>query len=75
MKTIIFEGWVKGMQKIPFIKLLNEEVGLSLKESKKIKDAIVDDKTMMIEVDDSVAEDIINKSTELGVVCKITPPG
>ena len=62
------------MQKIPFIKLLNEKVGLSLKESKMIKDAIVDDKTMMIEVDDSIADDIIKKSTELGIICRIMDP-
>ncbi|OJU35555.1 MAG: hypothetical protein BGN96_04830 [Bacteroidales bacterium 45-6] len=74
MKIIVFEGWIKGMQKIPFIKLLNEKVGLSLKESKMIKDAIVDDKTMMIEVDDSIADDIIKKSTELGIICRIMDP-
>lgn len=71
MKVIIFEGWKVGMRKIPFIKLLNKECKLSLKEAKHIKDCIVDNKTMVIEVEDAIAEFILKESRELGVICRI----
>jgi len=72
MATIIFEGWKVGMQKIPFIHLLNLKVGLSLKESKKIKDDVVDGHIVKIHVKSyDFANEIIKEATKLGVICRI----
>jgi len=72
METIVFEGWKVGMRKIPFIKLLNLKVGLSLKESKRIKDSVVEGETNKIQVDSlDFALEIINEASELGVKCRL----
>lgn len=72
MATIIFEGWEYGMQKIPFIKLLNITAGLSLKESKRIKDLVVDGEIITITIlSDDLADVIIKQARELGVKCKL----
>lgn len=72
MARIIFEGWVYGMQKIPFIKLLNVTAGLSLKESKRIKDSVVDGEIITLDViSDDLASEIIKEAQQLGVKCKL----
>lgn len=71
MSRIIFEGWEYGMQKIPFIKLLNEKAGLSLKESKRIKDLVVYGEIITIEIiSEDLANEIIKDAIKLGVKCK-----
>lgn len=72
MSIIIFEGWEYGMQKIPFIKLLNTTAKLSLKESKRIKDLVVDGEIVTINViSENLAYEIIREAIKLGVKCKI----
>jgi len=72
MIKVIFYGWVVGMEKIPFIKLLHEKANLSLKEAKMIKDGIVDGKEYVIEIKSlELANEIIIKAQSLGVKCKI----
>ncbi|MFC4476489.1 hypothetical protein [Flavobacterium chungangensis] len=72
MAKIIFEGWEHGMQKIPFIKLLNLTAALSLKESKKNKDLIVDGEIVTINLmSDDLANEIIKQARQLGVKCKL----
>jgi hypothetical protein len=69
MTKIIFEGWEVGMRKIPFIKLLNEKAGLSLKDSKNLKDRLVDDNEIIeMEVpDENLAIEILAEAKRLKV--------
>lgn len=70
MKKIRFTGWNKNMNKIKFIHLLNEQAGLSLKESKEIKDRIVDGEVIEIEVHDDKVKVIISEATAFGVIAE-----
>jgi hypothetical protein len=68
MTKIIFEGWEVGMRKIPFIKLLNEKAGLSLKDSKNLKDRLVDNEIIEMEVpDENLAIEILAEAKRLKV--------
>lgn len=73
MIKIIFEGWEVGMRKIPFTKLLNEKVGLSLKDSKKLKDRLVNNnETIEIEIsNENLAREILDQATKLKVKGRI----
>jgi siroheme synthase (precorrin-2 oxidase/ferrochelatase) len=73
MATIRFTGWNVGMQKIPFIKLLNEKANLSLTLSKEIKDRIVDNAEIVeISINDlHLAEEIVNSAKGYGVLCEL----
>ncbi len=69
MAKIIFEGWDVGMRKIPFTKLLNEKVGMSLSEAKRLKDRLVDNnETIEIEIEDeSLAREVWEDAKKLKV--------
>jgi hypothetical protein len=70
MVIIRFIGWKVGMRPIPFIKLLHVKAKLSLIESKRIKDRIVDGNEI-IEVkvnSDKIALEILNEANDLGVI-------
>jgi ribosomal protein L7/L12 len=71
MKSIEFFGWSTGMKKIPFYRMLHHDTGIGLKEAKDIKDSIVDGDKVILEVEDSIAESIVQKSIVLGVNCHI----
>ncbi len=75
MAKIIFERWLPGMRKIPFINLLREKGGLSLTDAKRLKDKLVDnDEIVEIEVQGTpLAEEVLNESKELGVQGRIEP--
>jgi hypothetical protein len=69
---IAFSGWIPGMRPIPFIHLLNDTANLSLKESKEVKDNVVNGIPTVIRVlDIDIANRIVIKSRELGVICAI----
>jgi len=55
------------MNKIKFIHLLNEQAGLSLQESKEIKDRIVNGEVVEIEIEDSLVNRVVAESQKLGV--------
>lgn len=67
MKKIRFTGWNKEMNKIKFIHLLNEQAMLSLKESKDIKDRIVNGEEIDILVSDDKVNRVISESIKFGV--------
>jgi hypothetical protein len=73
MATLIFDGWNVGMRKIPFIKLLNEKAGLSLSESKKLKDRLVDNNEIIkIFIDnEELAKEILDSALKLNVKGRI----
>lgn len=70
---IRFTGWQVGMRPIPFVRLLNNKAKLSLVESKRIKDQIVNSNELIeIEVeDDKIAKEILNEAQNLGVNCEL----
>lgn len=67
MKKIKFIGWKKNMNKIKFIHLLNEQVGFSLKESKDIKDRIVNGEVVEIMVSEEKMNIIVSESIKFGI--------
>ncbi len=73
MAKIRFIGWQVGMRPIPFIKLLNIEAGLSLVESKRIKDRIVNNGEIIEIVikHDKIAKKILIEAQNLGVICEL----
>ena len=72
MTKIRFTGWMKGMNKIEFIKLLNAKGGLTLNEAKKVKEIIVDGGQAEIVVNDViVAGEIVKQATSYGVKCEV----
>jgi len=70
MRKIRFTGWNKKMNKIKFIHLLNEQAKLSLKESKDIKDRIVNGEEIDILVSDDKIDILISESIKFGVSVK-----
>jgi|GEM_PF-1330328 len=71
MRKVEFYGWQKGVRKIHFIRLLNEVGGLSLKESKSIKDRLIDNsERIVVEFkDDETAKKIVEISTTYCIKC------
>ena len=69
MTTIKFTGWKPGARKIRFTMLLHEEGGLSLRESKNIKDKVIGGgEAVEVTFDDPSAAKIIHeKALSLGV--------
>lgn len=67
MRKIRFTGWNKKMNKIKFIHLLNEQAKRSLKESKDIKDRIVNGEAVQITVNDDKVNVIISEALKFGV--------
>lgn len=73
MAKIIFDGWSVGMQKIPFIKLLNGKAGLSFAEAKNIKDRLIDNSEIIyVEItDENLAKEILEEAKKLKVKGRI----
>lgn len=71
MKTVRFTGWKKGMQKIKFIQLLNSDAGLSLHESKSIKEDLLDGKLVEVRLAIDTADKVVIRALELGVMSEI----
>jgi hypothetical protein len=73
MAKIIFIGWQVGMRTIPFIRLLTKKAGLSLANSKKIKDRIVDnnERIEIIIKNDKLAKEILIEAHRYGVKCEL----
>jgi hypothetical protein len=72
MIKIKFNGWQVGMRPIPFIKLLNKKAGLSLIESKKIKEKIINDESVEIILKNkNVALEVLSIAQKYGVICEL----
>ncbi len=71
MKTIAMTGWQEGMRKVSLTKLQVELLGLSLKESKKNVDTLLEGETIKIETNSSAtAEEFVREAKKIGVLCK-----
>jgi purine-nucleoside phosphorylase len=61
------------MRKIPFTKLLNEKVGLTLQEAKNLKDRLVDNnEIVVVEIaDENLAKEVLEDARKLKVKGRI----
>ena len=72
MTKVILESWREGLQKISLSKLQNEKLGMSLTDSKKNVDMLLDDHSIIFEIEDEiVAQEFLVEAKRLGVNCKI----
>ena len=71
MQIIRFIGWKKNMNKIKFIHLLNEHADLSLKESKEVKDRIVNDEIVEIVVSDDKVSLLMSEAHKFGIIAEL----
>lgn len=74
MRKITFYGWQVGMQKIPFSRLLCDEVGLSLQEAQAAMLRVLDEQPVTLHVPDELAARLLTQATALGVRCRLEPP-
>ena len=72
MTKIILTGWRDGFEKVSLTKLQMELLNISLKESKKNVDSLLNGEEIILEIgDDSISKDFLEKANEIGVNCKI----
>ena len=69
---ILFKGWNYGLKKISLAKLFQQRFNLSLKDAKSKTDALLNDKSFVIEIKDiSQAEELVREAKAIGAVCEI----
>lgn len=72
MIKVMMESWREGLQKVALTKLQHEKLGLSLSESKRNVDMLLDDQVIILEIDDeSVAREFQDNAEKIGVNCKL----
>jgi hypothetical protein len=72
MTAIIFKGWKVGMRGVPFTLLLYEKANVSLKKAKEIKERIVNNEEIRLELPDyTVAKEIVARATDFGIICEL----
>ncbi len=72
MAKIILESWREGLEKVSLTKLQVDMLGKSLKESKLNVDSLLDDKKVIIEIDNiDLAQDFLEEAEKIGVNCKL----
>ncbi len=72
MTKVILESWREGLGKVALTKLQIEMLNLSLKESKKNVDSLLDNNQIVIEIDDNnLAREFYNTAEKIGVNCKL----
>lgn len=72
MAKIILDSWRDGLEKISLTKLQVRLLGKSLTESKLNVDSLLDDKKIVIEIDDlELAHEFLNEAEKIGVNCKL----
>ena len=72
MAKVIFEGWREGLEKVTLTKLQVDLLGMSLRESKTNVDSLLDDKKVVIEIDDlELAHEFMKNADKIGVNCRL----
>ena len=72
MTKVIMESWRCGLQKVSLTKLQYEKLGMSLKDSKRNTDMLLDDNVIILEIEDEkTAKEFLEEVEKLGVNCKI----
>jgi ribosomal protein L7/L12 len=72
MAKVILDSWRAGLEKVSLTKLQVNMLGMSLKESKTNVDSLLDDKKVVIEIDNlDVANEFLREAEKIGVNCKL----
>ena len=66
MQTIEVQGWNVGFQKIQFTELLRGAFGYSLSSAKAATNAVLDRKTIELQVADDACGQLLPRLVELG---------
>lgn len=72
MVKVLFKSWKIGLKKVSLTKYIQKELDLSLNKAKELTDALLDDKSFIIQLKNiEQAKDFVKKATDLGTVCEI----
>lgn len=72
MAKIILESWRSGLEKVSLSKLQINLLNMSISKSKKNVDLLLDDKIVLIDVDDiELARKFIVQADKIGVNCRM----
>ncbi|MFH7014430.1 hypothetical protein ACHRV5_21460 [Flavobacterium sp. FlaQc-52] len=74
MIKVIVESWRDGLEKVSLTKLQNENLGISLMNSKANTDRLLDDCSVILEIEDEkLATAFLEEANKIGVNCNIVP--
>lgn len=72
MIKIVLDSWREGFKKVSLTKLQIDMLGKSLRESKINVDSLLDDKKVIIEIDNrDLANEFLREAEKIGVNCKL----
>ncbi|MFB3389575.1 hypothetical protein [Flavobacterium sp. LAR06] len=72
MTKVVLESWREGLQKVSLTKLQHEKLGISLLDSKTNTDLLLDDRIVILEIEDiEIAKEFLKQAERIGVNCKI----
>lgn len=72
MEKIILYGWREGLDKVSLTKLQVDMLGKSLVESKLNVDSLLEDKKIIIEIDNlDLAQKFLKEADKIGVNCRL----
>ncbi len=72
MAKVILDSWREGLEKISLTKLQVNMLKKSLTESKSNVDFLLDDKKVIIEIDNiDLANEFLKEAEKIGVNCEI----
>lgn len=71
MAKVILKSWREGLEKVSLTKLQMDKLGMSLKQSKLNVDFLLDDKKIIIEIDNTnLAKEFFEEAERIGVNCE-----
>jgi hypothetical protein len=72
MAKVILDSWREGLEKVSLTKLQVNMLGKSLMESKINVDSLLDDKKVIIEIDNlDLANEFFKEAEKIGVNCEL----
>jgi len=72
MAKVILDSWREGLEKISLTKLQVDMLGKSLRESKTNVDSLLDNKKVIIEIDNiDLANEFLKEAEKVGVNCEL----
>lgn len=72
MTKVVLESWREGLQKVSLTNLQHKKLGISLLDSKTNTDLLLDDRIVILEIEDiEIAKEFLKQAERIGVNCKI----
>jgi ribosomal protein L7/L12 len=71
MKTIVMSGWELGFQKVKLTEFLKSDLGYSLSDAKAMTDAVLDNRSTELNVEDAQFSSVLAKLRMLGAKCTL----